>query len=112
MAEPPISRGFKSRRAEQTPKDRLPPGQYDDRLSGSFGRAHASNQGGKLDFCPAVGRIPASEMELDGVRGAPSNHGQDRHSLRHQMAEAGYHLARRDVRRSVESSGSDKYFGS
>jgi DMSO/TMAO reductase YedYZ molybdopterin-dependent catalytic subunit len=28
MAETPISRGFKSRRAEQTPKDRLPPGQY------------------------------------------------------------------------------------
>jgi len=28
MAETPISRGFKSRRAEQTQKDRLPPGQY------------------------------------------------------------------------------------
>jgi len=28
MAEPPIARGFKSRRQEQTPKHRLPPGQY------------------------------------------------------------------------------------
>jgi DMSO/TMAO reductase YedYZ molybdopterin-dependent catalytic subunit len=28
MAETPISRGFKSRRAEQTPKEQLPPGQY------------------------------------------------------------------------------------
>src|SRR4051812_4520807 len=28
MAETPISRGFKSRRAEQTRNDRLPPGQY------------------------------------------------------------------------------------
>jgi DMSO/TMAO reductase YedYZ molybdopterin-dependent catalytic subunit len=28
MDEPPISRGFRSRRQEQTPKDRLPPGQY------------------------------------------------------------------------------------
>ncbi len=28
MAETPISRGFKSRRAEQSPKEQLPPGQY------------------------------------------------------------------------------------
>jgi DMSO/TMAO reductase YedYZ molybdopterin-dependent catalytic subunit len=28
MANPPIARGFKSRRQEQAPKDRLPPGQY------------------------------------------------------------------------------------
>ena len=28
MSEPPISRGFRSRRQEQTPKNRLPPGQY------------------------------------------------------------------------------------
>jgi DMSO/TMAO reductase YedYZ molybdopterin-dependent catalytic subunit len=28
MAETPISRGFKSRRAEQPPQDRLPPGQF------------------------------------------------------------------------------------
>jgi DMSO/TMAO reductase YedYZ molybdopterin-dependent catalytic subunit len=28
MDETPISRGFRSRRQEQTPKDRLPPGQY------------------------------------------------------------------------------------
>ena len=28
MSEPPISRGFRSRRQEQTPKTRLPPGQY------------------------------------------------------------------------------------
>src|SRR5262249_21402093 len=28
MAETPISRGFRSKRAEQTPKDRVPPGQY------------------------------------------------------------------------------------
>ena len=28
MAEPPIARGFKSTRQEQTPKHRLPPGQY------------------------------------------------------------------------------------
>jgi DMSO/TMAO reductase YedYZ molybdopterin-dependent catalytic subunit len=28
MAEPPIARGFKSRRQEQTPNHRLPPGQY------------------------------------------------------------------------------------
>jgi DMSO/TMAO reductase YedYZ molybdopterin-dependent catalytic subunit len=28
MGEAPISRGFKSRRQEQTPKNRVPPGQY------------------------------------------------------------------------------------
>jgi DMSO/TMAO reductase YedYZ molybdopterin-dependent catalytic subunit len=28
MDKPPISRGFRSRRQEQTPKDRVPPGQY------------------------------------------------------------------------------------
>jgi DMSO/TMAO reductase YedYZ molybdopterin-dependent catalytic subunit len=28
MSESPISRGFRSRRQEQTPKDRVPPGQY------------------------------------------------------------------------------------
>jgi DMSO/TMAO reductase YedYZ molybdopterin-dependent catalytic subunit len=28
MSEPPISRGFRSRRQKQTPKNRLPPGQY------------------------------------------------------------------------------------
>src|SRR5215813_3224372 len=28
MEETPISRGFRSRRPEQTPKDRVPPGQY------------------------------------------------------------------------------------
>src|SRR5262249_34492716 len=28
MDDSPISRGFRSRRQEQTPKDRLPPGQY------------------------------------------------------------------------------------
>src|SRR5258708_14492555 len=28
MEETPISRGFRSRRQEQTPKNRLPPGQY------------------------------------------------------------------------------------
>jgi DMSO/TMAO reductase YedYZ molybdopterin-dependent catalytic subunit len=28
MDEPPISRGFRSRRQEQAPQDRLPPGQY------------------------------------------------------------------------------------
>jgi hypothetical protein len=28
MDQTPISRGFRSRRQEQTPKNRLPPGQY------------------------------------------------------------------------------------
>ena len=28
MDETPISRGFRSRRLEQTPKNRVPPGQY------------------------------------------------------------------------------------
>jgi hypothetical protein len=32
-------------------------------------------------------------MELGGVRGAAPSHGQDEHSLRHQLAEARYYLA-------------------
>src|SRR5215470_11301120 len=96
MDETPISRGFRSRRNEQTPNDRLPD---------SFGGTDATDQGCRLDLRSATWRIAARQMELGRVRGAPSDHAQEGHPLRHQMVEARYDMARRDIRRSVEGSG-------
>jgi hypothetical protein len=90
MSEVPISRGFRPRRREQVPKNRVPPGQY---VTTDFPVLSA----GKLDFCPSAGRKPTRQMDLGRVRSAPSDHDQGGHSLRHQMVEARYDVAGRDV---------------
>src|ERR1700730_11191624 len=69
----------------------------DDGLPGSFGGTYAANHGRGLEYVHSAWRIRARQMELDRVRCAPSDHDQHGHSLCHQMVEARYDMARRDI---------------
>jgi len=63
---------------------------------------YPANQTWRLDFRSSAGRLAARQMELGRVRGAPSDYDQERYSLRYQMVETRYDLARRDIRRLIE----------
>jgi DMSO/TMAO reductase YedYZ molybdopterin-dependent catalytic subunit len=98
MEETPISRGFRSRRQEQTSKSRLPPGQYVT-----------------TDF-PVLSAGPTPQIKLEDwtlalqlggsllgtwnwaeFEALPQTTIKDGHSLRHQVVEARYDMARRDI---------------
>src|SRR6516164_2261751 len=76
----------------------------DDGFPGSFRGAYPANQTWRLDFRSSAGRLAARQVELGRVRGAPSDYDQDGYSLRHQMVETRYDLARRDISRFVAGS--------
>src|SRR6516165_6175648 len=73
----------------------------DDGFPGSFRRAYPANQTWRLDFRSSAGRLAARQVELGRVRGAPSDYDQEGYSLRYQMVETRYDLARRDIRRFI-----------
>src|SRR5215471_13326085 len=74
----------------------------DDGFPGSFRGTYPANQTWRLDFRSSAGRLAARQMELGRVRGAPSDDDQEGYSLRYQMVETRYDLARRDIRRFIE----------
>src|SRR6516165_3563873 len=102
MDETTISRGFRSKRQEQTPKNRLPPGQY---VTTDFPVLSAGPTPqiklGDWTFALQLGGSLLGN-ELGRVRGAPSDDDQEGYSLRYQMVETRYDLARRDIRRFIE----------
>jgi hypothetical protein len=97
MDETPISRGFGSNQQEQNPKGRVPPGQY---VTADFPVLSAGPtsaiQGGGLVLALQVGGSLAGKWSWAEFEALP--HHQDGHPLRHQMVEARYDLAGRDVR--------------
>src|SRR5215471_13788624 len=83
MDEITISRGFRSKRQEQAPKNRLPPGQY---VTTDFPVLSAGPTPqiklGDWTFALQLGGLAARQMELGRVRGAPSDYDQEGYSLR------------------------------
>src|SRR5262249_28125157 len=69
----------------------------DDGFPGSFRGTYTASRDWELDFRPSAWRLRARQMELGGVRGAASDDGKERHPLCHQMVEARYDVARRDI---------------
>ena len=98
MNNAPIARGFRSRQQDQTPKNRLPPGQHVTTDFPIFSAGPTPQIKVKdWTFCPPASRIASWQMELATVRSAPSDHNQDGYPLRNQMVQTRYHMARRDI---------------
>ena len=92
-----ISRGFRSKRQEQTLKSRLPPGQY---VTTDFPVLSAGPTPQiKLEdwtFALQLGGSLLGKWNWAEFEALPQTTIKSGHSLRHQMVETRYDLARRD----------------